>query len=170
MPIRPLILGALLAFPMASMADPLDANREMIRRGVQAVLTCNGLFTSGRSLEQVFDQELAYMGPHLGTADGGDYRVHQDLRAVEIGSGTNPPMMRAAFRDGIGCIVLAPGQGLEDIDELPAIDIPPPAQDPATLPWPDGDLVADAPPPARVDAAALQATSASEASQVSRRT
>jgi CubicO group peptidase (beta-lactamase class C family) len=159
MPIRSLILGALLAFPQASIADSLDANREMIKRGVQAVLTCNGLFTSGRSLEQVFEQELAYMGPHLGTADGGDYRVHQDLRAVEIGSDTNPPMMRAAFRDGIGCIVLAPGQGLEDIDELPAIDIPPPAQDPATLPWPDGDLVADAPPPAGVDAAALQAAS-----------
>ena len=159
MPIRPLILGALLAFPMASMADPLDANREMIKRGVQAVLTCNGLFTSGRSLEQVFDQELAYMGPHLGTADGGDYRVDENLRAVEIGNESNPPMLRAAFREGIGCVVLAPGQGLEDIAQLPAIDIPPPAQDPSTLAWPDGDLLTAAPLPDNVDAAALQAAS-----------
>jgi CubicO group peptidase (beta-lactamase class C family) len=159
MPIRSLILGALLAFPMASMADPLDANREMIKRGVQAVLTCNGLFTSGRSLEQVFDQELAYMGPHLGTADGGDYRVDENLRAVEIGNESNPPMLRAAFREGIGCVVLAPGQGLEDIAQLPAIDIPPPAQDPSTLAWPDGDLLTAAPLPDNVDAAALQAAS-----------
>ena len=36
--------------------DPYDhfgANREMIARGVQALLTCNGLFTSERTLEQV---------------------------------------------------------------------------------------------------------------------
>jgi CubicO group peptidase (beta-lactamase class C family) len=131
----------------------------MIKRGVQAVLTCNGLFTSGRSLEQVFDQELAYMGPHLGTADGGDYRVDEDLRAVEIGKESNPPVLRAAFREGIGCVVLAPGQGLEDIAQLPAIDIPPPAQDPSTLAWPDGDLLTAAPLPDNVDAATLQAAS-----------
>ena len=35
-------------------------NREMIRRGQQAILMCNGLFTSNRSLEQVFEKELAY--------------------------------------------------------------------------------------------------------------
>ena len=159
MPIRPLVLSTLMVFTPATIADSLDANREMIKRGVQAVLTCNGLFTSGRSLEQVFEQELAYMGPHLGTADGGDYRVHEDLRAVEIGSDTNPPAMRAAFRAGIGCVVLAPGQGLEAIDGLPAIDIPPPAQDPAVVPWPDGDLLTEAPLPAGVNAAALQAAS-----------
>ena len=159
MPIRPLLLSALLTLPLTLIADPLDANREMIKRGVQAVLTCNGLFTSGRSLEQVFQQELAYMGPHLGTADGGDYRVHEDLHAVEVGSESNPPVMRAAFRDGIGCVVLAPGQDLEDIPGLPAIEIPPPAADPATLPWPDGDLVPEISLPDGVDQVALQAAS-----------
>lgn len=160
MPIRLTVSVALWLFAAPAMAaDPLDANREMIRRGVQAVLSCNGLFTSQRSLEQVFSQELAYMGPHLGTAGGGDYRVYDDLRAVEIGNASNPPVMRAAFREGIGCIVLAPGQGLGDIADLPAIDIPPPARDPATLPWPDGDLLPGSPLPARVDPAALQAAS-----------
>ena len=155
-----MLLACLLPLAaQAQSADYFEANREMIRRGVQAVLTCNGLFTSGRTPEQVFAQELAYMGPHIGTAQGGDYAVHADLRAVEIGTPANPPVMRAAFRDGIGCVVMAPDQGLDDIDALPRIDIPAPARDPATLPWPDGDLVPAAPLPDRVDAAALQAAS-----------
>jgi len=154
------LLACLL--PLAAPAQPHDyfeANREMIKRGVQAVLTCNGLFTSHRKPEQVFAQELAYMGPHIGTAQGGDYAIHRDLRAVEIGTPENPPVMRAAFRDGVGCVILAPDQGLADIASLPTVDIPVPAADPSTLPWPDGDLVPAAPLPARVDAAALQAAS-----------
>ncbi|MEJ2384842.1 MAG: serine hydrolase [Xanthomonadales bacterium] len=163
-PIR-FILAALACLPAAvAGAEPqsfdyFDANRALIKRGVQAVLTCNGLFTSERTREQVFAQELAYMGPHLGTATGGDYRIHENLRAVEIGTEDNFPVVRAAFREGIGCVVMAPDQGLEAIDELPRVDIPPPRQDPATLPWPDGDRVADEPLPAGIDAAALQAAS-----------
>jgi len=159
------LLVALAGLPAAAMAgetapfDYFDANRAMIKRGVQAVLTCNGLFTSHRSREQVFAQELAYMGPHIGDADGGDYRIHEDLRAVEIGTEDNGPVMRAAFRDGIGCIVLAPDQDLDDIDRLPRVGIPPPPVDPATLPWPDGDRVPDAPLPPRVDPVALTAAS-----------
>ncbi len=30
-------------------------NRDMIQHGMQAILTCNGLFTSNRTLEQVFE-------------------------------------------------------------------------------------------------------------------
>ena len=48
--------------------DYFEANRTMIRNGVQAVLMCNGLFTSGRTLEQVFEQELAYLSNPVGTA------------------------------------------------------------------------------------------------------
>ena len=42
-------------------------NRNMIQYGQQAILMCNGLFTSGRTLEQVFDQELAYLRQPVGT-------------------------------------------------------------------------------------------------------
>ena len=57
--------------------DYFSANRTMIRNGMQAVLMCNGLFTGGRSLEQVFGQELAYLtsdriGGPVGTVDGGE--------------------------------------------------------------------------------------------------
>ena len=134
-----LSLLLMLSAANAGASDLFEANREMVKRGVQAMLTCNGLFTSHRTLEEVFNRELAYMGPHIGSPHGGDYRIHEDLRAVEIGTPDNPPVMRAAFRKGIGCVAMAPGQSLDEIDDLPEIDIPAPARNPATEPWPDGE-------------------------------
>lgn len=134
--------------------------REMIRRGQQAILMCNGLFTGNRTLEQVFEQELAFLPQPIGTARGGDYQVDRERKAVAIGSPWGgAPVMRAAFREGIGCVVMAPDQGFEDIDALPILTTPPLSGDPATIPWPDGDLVTEQPLPAHVDAAALQAAS-----------
>ena len=60
----------------AATYDYFSANRQMVRNGVQAILMCNGLFTSNRSLQEVFRYELAYMqgdrlGGAVGTVDGG---------------------------------------------------------------------------------------------------
>jgi CubicO group peptidase (beta-lactamase class C family) len=140
--------------------DYFSANRALIRNGVQAVLMCNGLFTSNRSLEQVFTQELAYMervGGTVGTTEGGDWRVDQERRAVAVGP--DGSRIHAAFREGIGCVVMAPEQDFDDIDSLPKLDLPLPAGDPAAIPWPDGDLVSPRALPPGVDAAALQAAS-----------
>ena len=144
--------------------DYFSANRTMIRNGIQAVLMCNGLFTGGRSLEQVFSQELAYLtsprfGGAVGTVDGGEYVVDRDLKAVAIGGPSTGPTIRAAFREGIGCVVMAPDQTFDDIDSLPTLDLPYPAMDPATTPWPNGDRVDQKPLPGNIDALALQAAS-----------
>ena len=147
---------------LADEPDHLEANRKMIRNGVQAVLMCNGLFTSHRTLEQVFEQELAYLfrfGGAVGTASGGDYFVDHERRAVGVGGDTAGARIHAAFREGIGCVVMAPGQGLDDIDSLPISTMPPPAGDPGTIPWPDGDLVPPVRLPPEVDPDALQAAS-----------
>jgi CubicO group peptidase (beta-lactamase class C family) len=134
-------------------------NRDIIQRGVQAVLMCNGLFTSNRTLEQVFDQELAYVAQPVGTAREGDYVVDRGRRAVAVGAPDGRPVMRAAFREGIGCVVLAPDQTFEDIPDLPIQTMAPPKGDPATIPWPDGDLITVEPMPTGIDAGALQAAS-----------
>ena len=131
----------------------------MVRQGQQAIFLCNGLFTSNRTLEQVFAQELAYLTEPVGTPEGGDYEIDRDRRAVTIGSGHGVPKMRAAFREGIGCVVMAPDQTLADIDDLPAIEMPSPPGDAAKMPWPDGDKTGPIEPPPDVDGAALQAAS-----------
>lgn len=140
--------------------DYFQANRMMVRNGVQAVLMCNGLFTSERTLQQVFDQELAYLervGGTVGTADGGEYTVELDTRSVAVGGGDAGTRIRAAFRKGIGCVVMAPDQELAEILALPRLDLRLPAGDPSGIPWPDGDRVVPRPLPPEIDAAALQA-------------
>jgi CubicO group peptidase (beta-lactamase class C family) len=139
--------------------DYWQFNREIIRRGQQAILMCNGLFTSNRTLEQVFEQELAFLRPPIGTPGGGDYVVDEGRRAVAVGAPDFAPTMRAAYREGLGCVIMAPDQGFEDIETLPILDAPPPEGDPATIPWPDGDLTGDPLLPPAVDGAALEAAS-----------
>jgi CubicO group peptidase (beta-lactamase class C family) len=140
--------------------DYFAGNRQLIRNGVQAVLTCNGLFTSERTLQQVFKQELAYLGDTaVGEASGGNFRVNTARRWVSVGGGDDGPEVMAAFREGIGCVVMAPGMTTDDIDNLPRLALPPPDRDPVTLPWPDGDLVTSAPLPQGISVDALQAAS-----------
>jgi len=139
--------------------DYFDANRTMIENGVQAVLMCNGLFTSNRPLERVFEQELAYLEEPVGDPQGGSYVVDRALRAVAVGGGEHGPVIRAAFREGIGCVVLSPAQTFDDIDSLPELKLPYPSMDAAATVWPDGDRVAARPLPDDVDGSALAAAS-----------
>ena len=139
--------------------DYWQFNREMIQRGQEAILMCNGLFTSDRTLEQVIEQELAFLREPIGTAEGGDYVVDWDRRAVAIGAPGYIPTMRAAFREGLGCVIMAPDQDFDDIESLPVLKMPPIPGDPATIPWPGGDLTEEEPLPEQVDPAALAAAS-----------
>jgi CubicO group peptidase (beta-lactamase class C family) len=160
-----LLIAALLApgVALAAQAERYDywqPQRLMVRYGQQALMMCNGLFTSHRTLEQVFAQELAFLPHPVGTPTGGDWLVDRARKTVAVGAVPGPaPVMRAVYREGLGCVVLAPDQGYETIDELPSLDLPPPAGDPATIPWPDGDFVEQPALPAGIDAAALAAAS-----------
>ena len=162
---RRFVLPLALLVTSTSQAQPVDdfdyfkANRTMIRNGVQAVLMCNGLFTSERTLEQVFSQELAYLSDPVGTLDGGEYLINNKLKAVAVGGPESGAVIHAAFREGIGCVVMAPDQDFSDIDSLPVLNLPYPAGDPASTPWPAGDLVENKPLPDEIDPVALNAAS-----------
>ena len=154
-----------LLLPISTLAqqeenyDYWQPQRAMVQRGQQAIFMCNGLFTSKRTLEQIFAQELAFFREPIGSADGGDYNIDWNRRAVEIGASGAVPVMRAVFREGIGCVILPPDQTLADIDGLPELTLPLPPGDPARIPWPNGDLVNSGGLLAGVDAVALQAAS-----------
>ena len=139
--------------------DYFSANRNTIRNGVQAVLTCNGLFTSHRTLEQVFTQELAYLLDPVGSADGGEYVIDWERKAVAIGGTESGTVIRAAFRDGIGCVVMAPDQNFVDIDSLPMFNESPVTSNATTISWPNGDRIEQKPLPPNVDQTALDAAS-----------
>ncbi len=160
-----LLFVAALLLPTSSGAQQVESydywrvQRQMIQYGQQAIFMCNGLFTSNRTLEQVFDKELKYLSQPVGTPRGGDYEVDWERKAVAIGAAGGTPIMRAAFRQGIGCVIMAPDQTFVDIDDLPVLDTPALPGDPETILWPEGDLVAHAPLPPTIDADALRAAS-----------
>ena len=60
----------LISLPPGSLAasensyDYFSANRQLVRNGLQAVLMCNGLYTSNRHVSEIFEQELAYLAGH----------------------------------------------------------------------------------------------------------
>jgi len=168
-PSRMLLAAATLVFasflPKSAMAqqersyDYWQHQREMIRRGQQAVFMCNGLFTSNRTIEQLYESELAFLPDPIGSPKGGDYRIAWEERGVEVGNAGHVPTMRAIFREGIGCIILPPDQTLAEADRLPELTMPYPPGNPSQIPWPDGDLVEERPLSQSVNAAALQRAS-----------
>lgn len=127
---------------------------------MQAMFTCNGLFTSQRSLEQIFDQELTYLGTQrLGNKNQGNYRIDNQTQSVEVGGGSDGPAVTAVFRSGIGCLAMAPGMTKETIAQLPEIERPTPLHDLNQLAWPQGDLLIENPLGSGISQSALNAAS-----------
>lgn len=155
-----LSLPAPVAAQQRETFDYWGPQREMIQRGQEAIFLCNGLFTSHRTVEQIFAQEFKLLDRDPGTPGRGDFLIDRERKAVAIGTAWGgAPIMRAAWREGIGCVVLAPDQTFDDIENLPSLTTPPLAGDPAAIAWPDGDRVEPVPLPAGIDARALQAAS-----------
>ena len=144
--------------------DYFEHNRQLIRNGVQAMLMCNGLFTSERTLQAVFQQELAYLrtdsfGGVVGRETGGDYVIDKQERMVTVGGASAGTPVSAVFRNGISCVVMAPDQTARNIESLPLLALPYPDRDPSQIPWPNGDLVTSTVPSEGIDMTALQAAS-----------
>ena len=150
-------LGLDSAYASTAMHQHDQTNQAMVERGTQALVMCNGLFVSGRTLEQIYDQELKLDG--IAIVPQALVAVDRKRRTVAVGGAENDPIptMRAAEREGLGCIIMAPSQTFADLDDLPQLEMPPPAGDPASMPWPQGDLVPDGPLPEDVDPQALEA-------------
>ena len=135
--------------------DYFESNRQMIRNGVQAILSCNGLFTSNRSIDQIFQNELAYLRDRvIGDASGGNYSVNTTDQWVGVGGSDDGERIHAIFREGIGCVVTPPNWNLANNDSLPTIDLSY-RKSTSQLPWPMGDIVESKPLPRDIDAASL---------------
>jgi CubicO group peptidase (beta-lactamase class C family) len=163
---KPLLVAGLFALVLTMTAGrSLNAQNgfdyhsftgEIVWRGTQALKLCNGLFVSSRTVDQIYAQEFGGMGDPMPRA-----RVEIDQRArtvaVGVGGTDQVPAMRSAYREGIGCVVMAPDQTFSDIDKLPSLRTPPLPGDPSSDPWPDGDRLEKKPLPPGVNQAALEA-------------
>lgn len=150
-------LGVLTAAPVWAQYNYHRPTELLVTLGTQALMICNGRFVSNRFLDLIYEQELKL--DRMPVVPPKEVAIDEARRTVAVGVGGNfpAPVMRAAYREGLGCMVLAPDQDFEDVDSLPELKLPQPAGDAATIPWPDGDLVPEKPSPAGVDAKALEA-------------
>jgi CubicO group peptidase (beta-lactamase class C family) len=150
------ILGVLAAAPAWAQYNYHRPTELLVTLGTQALMICNGRFVSSRPLDLIYEQELKL--DRMPVVPPKEVAIDERARTVEVGIGGNfpAPVMRAAYREGLGCIVLAPDQDFDDIDTLPELRLPLPPGDAATIPWPDGDLVSEKPLPPGVDAKALE--------------
>jgi CubicO group peptidase (beta-lactamase class C family) len=125
-------------------------NEAVINGGMQALLTCNGLFVSNRTMDQLYGAELKMNQMPLAPPE--EIRIDRERKTVAIGDGnTAVPVMRAVYREGLGCVLLGPEQTFAEIDRLPTLKMAPPTGDPSTIPWPDGDLIESKPIPNYID-------------------
>jgi CubicO group peptidase (beta-lactamase class C family) len=136
--------------------DYHPATREIVWRGTQALKLCNGLFVSNRTLDQIYAQELTGMGDPM---PGTRVEIDSARRTVAVGirTGDPVPVMRAAYREGIGCVVMAPDQTFADIEALPHLDMAPLPGDASAILWPEGDRMQQKPLAEGVSETALKA-------------
>ena len=165
-----LLLGSLCLAPASAIQAQLGHDyhqytTELVWRGNQALTLCNGVFVSERTPEQVVEQELT----SLLYGNRGGLRPYAPMpldrvaidyagRTVAVGIGLSEPapVMRAAYREGLGCVVMGPEQDFGDVSELPVLHLLPLSGDASTIPWPDGDLVPEKPLADGVDGDALR--------------
>jgi CubicO group peptidase (beta-lactamase class C family) len=129
----------------------------LVDAGFQALTICNGVFVSNRTLDQIYEAELKLDLMPLASRNA--VVIDRARKTVAIGeSGNSPvPVMRAAHREGLGCVVLGPEQTFADVDQLPILKMPPVTGDASRIAWPDGDRVASKPLPDYINKQALDA-------------
>jgi len=143
--------------PAQDRFDYHEFTEALTDRGAQALHTCNGLFVSNRTLEQIYAGELRAAGGQAVPLE--HVQIDRTRQTVVVGVGANDqvPVMRAALRQGLGCVAMAPDQTFDRLDELPILRTPPLPGDPASIAWPDGDLVPQKPFSAGVSREGLEA-------------
>jgi CubicO group peptidase (beta-lactamase class C family) len=141
----------------ATRYDYHESTQALINAGMQALFICNGLFVSNRTLDQIYGAELKMDRMPLVPAD--QIKIDREHKTVAVGENGKglAPTMRAAYRQGLGCVVMGPEQTFADIDKLSILDMPALPGDPSKLPWPDGDLIEGKPIPNYIDRRALDA-------------
>lgn len=142
-----LLIAAMLTPSGSSPASRRDPGH--VAAGYKAGFTCSAVFTAGRDLEAVKKEELRGGDPTimLVPAPLVDYQA----RTVYVPYSPLRPPRLAVDHESFGCVLMPPESTLEDVDMLPRVEMPKPAGDPASIPWPDGDLLPQAPLPPEVD-------------------
>jgi CubicO group peptidase (beta-lactamase class C family) len=134
--------------PLLSRGDSMEI--ASLAAGQAAGLMCSAHFLGGRSPEAIRREEMDELALALPALYPRETRIEPATRSA-VSVSHYGAERRAAYREGLGCVLMRPGAGAGEIASLPEAPLAPPGGDPARIPWPDGDLVADEPLPAGID-------------------
>ena len=139
--------GLLVTTTIANPGD-FTASRDTrfsLAAATQAQFICSSVFIAGRTVQDVLEEELPYADGDIPGTSRMIYeyepRVYYRDRYVSVRFSEYEEPRIAAYREGLGCIVLPAGKGKEFIAELPQAKLDPPVADQEQVPWPDGDLI-----------------------------
>lgn len=125
-----------------------------LEAGYKAGFLCSGIFIAGRDPEEIAREEL--LSPDGSPISLVGVKIDRENRAVYVSyEGGNSPRL-AVHHGEFGTVLLPPGATFAARASLPQVALPMPEGDPARIPWPNGDLVEEAPLPAEVDESALK--------------
>ncbi|NNU15356.1 serine hydrolase [Parvularcula sp. ZS-1/3] len=124
--------------------------------GYKAQFTCSGLFSGGKTLEQIERQELTNIYPSYRPVMAGlpDAVIDRDAKTVSVAFADGMPPRIAAWRPHLGCASLPPGAS--DVSILPEAKVSETREFRRGV-WPRGEKVSSKPLPEGVNGAQLSA-------------
>lgn len=140
-----LVILGLVAYFLIARVAPIGA-------GYKAKMLCSHLFVANRSAESILENELEPFNPLLKYVDAEIDYENKSVTATAFGVVTR----RAVFNECLGCTIIPPSWQPEQLKFAAACVAPEPA-DPATIPWPTGDLDAEGVFPDELDSEKLDA-------------
>ena len=119
--------------------------------GINAKLLCSGVFVAGREPDEFIRNDLlSDSWPEPFGFDAAEVTVDRQRQTVTLAA--DGLARTAVYHDGLGCTLLPPGERRVCFEPVRVSSSLP---DPATQPWPMGDLLSDEPMPPEVDEPAL---------------
>jgi len=159
---RTALLTALsLALATPALAQTPDPKRQDIAlaAGYKAMFTCSAFFNGQKTEEQIAEGELSNIYPDYvaAMAKTGDAVIDATKKTVSVTFASDMPPRISAWREHLGCTALPQGADEDFIKHLPKVKLKAPTHNMADVNWPMGDRLANAPFPADIDKAALEA-------------
>lgn len=140
-----LAFGGIALLSAPARADDIDPRDRALAAGFTALQTCGAVFSAGRTMDQVRDNELKGFDPDLQPiVDKLDPVIDKAAKSVSVAFDPKLPPRYAFWRQGLGCVQLPVGATPSDSLFVPGLagSLAPPNLDSRRWPTGDGDATA----------------------------
>lgn len=152
---------ALIFFASSSaIAQEATLQDKALAAGYKAMFTCSAVFNSGKTPEQIANDELDNIYPDFGPGMQaiGNAEIDATAKIVSVKYAEDLPPRLSAWREHLGCSALPQGAPKSAVQYLPRVKLKLKPRDMSSVPWPMGDLQPNDPLPNNIDGPNLKAS------------